>query len=281
MTLTAPRNVPLSSHHVSSQAASIQVQACGSGPLVVLLPSLGRGVEDFTDLAWRLADRGCRVLLPSPRSTGGSTGPLDGLTLHDLAHDVAEAIRAERAGPALVAGHAFGNWVARMLAVDHPSLVRGVAVLAAAHKDFPDHLREHIDGGMNAALPVAERLQHLQAAFFAPGHDPSVWLDGWHPQLARAQRAAAAAVPRTQWWHAGTAPVLDVQAELDPFAPRAGALDLQRELGEARVRITLVHRASHALVPEQPEAVAEALAAFLKGLPLARPDDSHANEEET
>lgn len=278
MTLTALREAPRSSHHVSNETARIRVQACGSGPLVVLLPSLGRGVEDFTDLASRLVERGCRVLLPSPRGIEGSTGSLEGLTLHDLARDVAAVIRAEQTGPALVAGHAFGNWVARMLAVDHPALVRGIAVLAAAQKDFPDHLRRHIDACMDAGLPVEARLGHLQAAFFAPGHDPSAWLDGWHPHLARAQRAAAAAVPRAQWWHAGQAPVLDVQAELDPFAPRAGALDLQRELGGSRVRIALIRDASHALIPEQPQAVAEALAAFLRQLPDPRPDDSHAND---
>jgi pimeloyl-ACP methyl ester carboxylesterase len=280
MTHPAAGNPPLASHLVPGLAASIRVESCGVGPLVVLLPSVGRGTEDFAALAPSLASRGCRVLLPSPRGIGGSTGSLEGATLYDLAQDVADVIRAERAGPALVAGHAYGNWVARMTAVAHPSLVRGVAVLAAAHRDFPASLRRQIDACMDARLPAPERIAHLQAAFFAPGHDPSGWLDGWHPELARAQRAAAAAVPRERWWHAGQVPVLDVQAELDPFAPRSGALELRRELGEARVRTVLIRDASHALVPEQPQAVIDALIEFLHALPPCRPDASE-NDKET
>ncbi len=39
----------------------------------------------------------------------------------------------------------------------------------------------------------ADRLRHLQTAFFASGNDPSVWLDGWWPEVAVAQSAAVRA----------------------------------------------------------------------------------------
>src|SRR5688572_28857416 len=46
---------------------TIEVLAQGAGPLVVLLPSLGRGATDFDVMADRIADAGYRVLRPQPR----------------------------------------------------------------------------------------------------------------------------------------------------------------------------------------------------------------------
>ena len=255
---------PLQEHIVRHGDVRIRVTACGKGAPVVLLPSLGRDIEDFHAVAEALAASGLRALMPSPRGMNGSTGPLAGITLHDFAADIAAVIRHEGETPALVAGHAFGNWVARTTATDYPELVSGVAVLAAAHKDFPRSLRLDIDGSMNVALPREQRLAHLRAAFFAPCNDPDGWLEGWFPSVALAQRAASAATPTATWWPAGTAPLLDVQADSDPFAPQSGAHLLRDELGADRVSIVLIKNAGHALLPEQPEAVARVLADFAK-----------------
>ena len=43
----------------------------------------------------------------------GSTGRLDGITLHDLARDIAAVVETLCDGPVVVIGHAFGNRVAR------------------------------------------------------------------------------------------------------------------------------------------------------------------------
>src|SRR5262245_13396881 len=109
----------------------IEVLAQGQGPVIVLLPSLGRGATDFDSIALRLAAGGYRVLRPQPRGIRGSSGPLTGIDLHDYAADVAAVIAHENNGPAFVVGHAFGNRVARMLATDRPELVRATALVAA------------------------------------------------------------------------------------------------------------------------------------------------------
>ena len=114
--------------------ARIEVITEGSGPLLVMVPSSSRDSEDFDDVAAMLAAAGLRVLRPQPGGMGRSTGPLAGLTLHDYARDVAVVIEHQRAGPAVVLGHAFGQWVARTLATDRPDLVRGVVLAAAAVK---------------------------------------------------------------------------------------------------------------------------------------------------
>ena len=93
-----------------------------------------------------------------------------------------------------------------------------------------------------------------------------MWLDGWHPQLREPQRAAAAAVKQSDWWSAGVAPLLDLQADGDPFKPPEKRNEMKDEFG-GRVTIAVIPGASHALIPEQPKAVVEALIAWVKTLP--------------
>lgn len=257
-------------YSVAADGASIEVIAEGEGPLVVILPSRGRGAGDYGEIARGIAGAGYRVLCPQPRGIGKSTGPMDGLTLHDLARDVSAVIAHEAiehaGGPAVVVGHAFGNWVARMTAADHPRLVRGVAILAAAAKRYPQALAEAVTKCADTSLPDAERLKYLRFAFFAPGHDASAWLEGFYPEVNASQRAAGLATPQEEWWSAGSAPLLDLQAERDAFRPRGTANDLREEFGP-RVTVALVPDAGHALVPEQPRAVTAALLGWMRTLP--------------
>ena len=190
----------------------IEIWAQGEGPLIVLLPSLGRGAADFEPIASRLAQAGYRVLRPQPRGIGRSNGPLTGIDLHDYAADVAtvianenivheniaheniahENIAHEKLGSAFVVGHAFGNRVARMLATDRPELVRAVALVAAkiGKAPSPPEVRAAIRNSADASLSDEERVKALRFAFFAPGNDPRGWLEGWYPQvLAAAIRA--------------------------------------------------------------------------------------------
>jgi pimeloyl-ACP methyl ester carboxylesterase len=245
--------------------AHIETFAEGKGPPVVILPSRGRGAEDYDEVARGIAKAGYRVLRPQPRGIGRSRGPMKGLTLHDLARDVA-AVVAHEGGKAVVVGHAFGNWVARMTAADHPKLVRGVAILAAAAKTYPIELAEAVTKCADVSLPDEERLKYLRYAFFAPGHDASAWLEGFYPEVNASQRAAGVATPQEAWWGAGTAPLLDLQAERDAFRPRETANDLREEFGE-RVSVAVIPDAGHALVPEQPAAVVATLLDWMRTLP--------------
>lgn len=246
---------------------SLVVIAEGQGPLIVLLPSRGRDSEDYDDVAAGIAQAGYRVLRPQPRGVAGSTGPMDGITLHDLAKDVAVVIEREGGGaPAVVVGHAFGNWVARMTAVDHPKLVRGVVIAAAAAKKYPPELSAAVGKAGDPALPDEERLKYLRYAFFAQGHDPTVWLKGWYPEANASQDRAAKATKQSEWWSAGRAPLFDLQAGEDPFKPASARNELKEEFGD-RVTIAVIPNASHALIPEQPNAVVDAIVGWVRALP--------------
>jgi pimeloyl-ACP methyl ester carboxylesterase len=244
-------------------AGVLEVLVEGQGPALVLLPSLGRGQEDFDGIVPLLLAAGLRVIRPEPRGIGRSAPLALGATLHDMAADVASVIEAEDAGPVLAAGHAAGNWVARVLAHDRPELVAGVALLAAVTGTHIDpEIARSISGSFDPALSDAERLAHLQRGYFASGHDASVWLPGWHPDVARAQRAARAATTNQAWLRAAERhPLLYVAAAKDAIAPPPSEAALRAELGPL-AELVVIPDAGHALLPEQPEAVAEAMIRF-------------------
>ncbi|NMK49986.1 alpha/beta hydrolase [Achromobacter sp. Bel] len=245
--------------------ASIEVLDQGRGPALVLLPSRGRGGDDFDELAGRFVQAGYRVLRPQPRGIGGSTGPMSGITLHDLAEDQAAVIRNVARQPVVMVGHAFGNWVARTTGVDHPELVRGVVIVAAAAKQYPKGLSEHVDRSADLSLPDAARLTSIQYAFFAPGNDARVWLNGWYPDVSESQRLAGKATRQSDWWSGGAKPLLDLQAGLDLFKPPATRNEIKDEFG-SRVSVVVIDGAGHALVPEKPQEVVDAIAAWERTL---------------
>jgi len=250
---------------VTYDNVQIDTIAEGKGPLIVLLPSRGRDSEDYDAVAAGLAREGFRVLRPQPRGMLASKGPLKEISLHDLARDVATVIERENAGPAVIVGHAYGNWVARMTAVDHPKLVRGVVLAAAAAKKYPPRLSALVSKSADMSLPEPERLAVIQELFFAPGNDPKIWLHGWWAEGSEAQRVAAANVKQSDWWAAGSVPLFDLQAASDPFKPKGTENELKDEFPD-RVTITIIPNASHALLPEQPDAVVKAIAGWVRGL---------------
>jgi pimeloyl-ACP methyl ester carboxylesterase len=245
----------------------IEVLAQGDGPVIVLLPSLGRGAEDFDAIADRLVNAGYRVVRPQPRGIGRSVSPLGGINLHDYAADVAAVIEQEKKGPAFVVGHAFGNRVARMLATDRPELVSAVGLVAANIGKAPStpKVREAIRNSANPSLPDAERLKALQFAFFAPGNDPRVWLKGWYPDVLAAERAAGDRTSREEDFAAGQAPILYVQPAHDPLAHVEDAKAYKQQFGD-RVTVVVIEQASHAVIVEQPEVVSAALITYARKL---------------
>ena len=258
-----------------SAETEIVVYSQGRGDVIVLLPSLGRGATDMLELAVPLCEAGFRVLRPEPRGHGGSTGPLEGKTLHDWAGDIAAVILQETAAPVWVVGHAHGNWIARTLASDHPQRVRGLVLLAGSAGKvpkgtqalpIPPEVRTLIERCAEPDLPDAERLHALQQVFFAPGNDARPWLTGWDRHLMAMQTLAQRRTPVDEFFAGGTAPILNVQAAHDAVAPPAYANVLREYLGE-RVTNATIANAGHALLPEQLQAVVETTVNYIRQHP--------------
>jgi pimeloyl-ACP methyl ester carboxylesterase len=246
----------------------IETLVQGTGPSIVVLPSLGRdSYDDYDQVAASLAASGFTVLRPQPRGIGKSTGPMKGQDLYDFARDVAAVIDQQAGGRAVIVGHAFGHFVARMTAVQYPQKVRGVVLAAASAGDtaqrYPDVWTSPGRAG-NLTLPDDQRLAALRINFFAAGNDASVWLKGWHTNTRMMQ--VEKPVPQAVWWAAGNAPLLELIPEEDPFKPRDRWDELKKAFG-ARVTVATIPKSSHALFPEQPVAVAQAIAIWVKALP--------------
>lgn len=186
---------------------------------------------------------------------------MTGVTLHDLADDIAAVVRVLGHGSAVLLGHAFGHALARMTATDHPDLVRAVMLAASqASKVLPDIATAPFVVG-DPTRPEAERLATLRKAFFAPSHDARPWLAGWYPATLRMQHEAAQAVPPS---------VLGLRTRIHArslrcarsFKPSAYWQEFRDQFGE-RVTSVTIEDASHALFPERPDRVAHAMLPWL------------------
>jgi pimeloyl-ACP methyl ester carboxylesterase len=243
---------------------------------VVLLASLSRSVSDFNELALALNRAGYRTLAIESHGVGGTDGggPFERSTLHDLARDIDSVLQASaphRGGQVHVIGHAFGNRVARTFAADHPDRVRSLALIAAGGRaPIPPEIEQARVVSSLSFLPDAVQEPALRRAFFAPASEiPRDWRRGWWFWGGMAQIVAAQATDGGEFWSGGgIAPMLVVQAEDDTIAPPQDAgLPLKFAYPD-RVTLVGVPHAGHALLPEQPDAIAEAVLAFLAAHPV-------------
>jgi pimeloyl-ACP methyl ester carboxylesterase len=244
--------------------ATIHVTIRGEGQPIVFIPSMGRGIDDFDDLGRRLIAAGYEIVLPDPRGMGGSTGPLDKMTLHDAASDTAAVVQSIGA-PMLVLGHAYGNEVARTVAADHPQLVSGLILLGAGgrmvqrSKETDVQFRRVFD----PALTTGDRVSAIQASFFAQGNNAAVWAGGWNFKVAAAQAAALRNTPVEQWWGGGSARMLVLQGTEDAISPPANARILRTQFPD-RVTVVDIPNSGHAMLPEQPEKITDAIIGWLR-----------------
>ena len=249
---------------VRAGPAILQVTIRGKGEPIVFIPSRGRSVKDFDALSNRLEQAGYQVILPEPRGIGGSAGPLKNITYHDLASDVAATIESLVGRPATIIGHDFGNRIARTLASDYPRLVKQLILLSAGGMvPRSPEMEELTTQFWESALSREDRLTAIRRIFFAAGNDlPRAWEEGWHFDVARAQRGSDARTPLKEWWAGGSAPMLVVQGTKDVVAVPENAKRLAAEYPD-RVTLVEVPHAGHALLPEQSARVEKAVLAYL------------------
>eukprot|EP00439_Symbiodinium_sp_Y106_P089435 s1_g1971.t1 len=241
----------------------------GSGPTVVLLASLGRAASDFNELVISLNQAGYRTVAIDPPGIGDSTlMDAEGMTGHDLADGVHEIVEKEvPAGEQIaVLGHAFGNRIARTYAADYPERVAATVLVAAGGKVAIDpKAAEALRSTFLTFMPDWWRRPKVRYAFFSGDNEiPDYWMGGWSTGTAQPQGHTTRTTPSEDFWGGGTAPMLVVQAMDDTIAPpEHTAVLLKEEFGD-RVTVAEIENAGHALLPEQPEKVAESILAFLK-----------------
>ena len=247
---------------IAIESGELEVVDRGSGEPILLHPSLGRSIVDFDHLVDALTHAGFRCIAIDPRGIGASTGDLHDLTMHDLADDVLRVADALQVPTFLAVGHAFGNRVMRTVATRASDRVRAIALLGAGGRvPGEPEAREAVGRCFDMTLSEDERLAAIATAFFAPGNDPRVWLDGWYPTTKAAQQRALIDSDWRAWWFANDAPILVVQGLQDRTAPPANGRLLAEER-RAPTTLVEVDGAGHALLPERPDTVARAIIDF-------------------
>ena len=247
------------------KVGSMRAYRSGTGPLIMLLPSLGREASDFNELGLKLNAMGYETLSIDPRGING--GRLyDGIGFDQMSFDLGIIHRAYSDNePAIIIGHAYGNRLARNYSFGSTKNINGVVLLAAGGQvPMPPKAEQSLKNIFNPLRTYRSRMKDVRYAFFADGNEiPDYWKRGWHRKTAMAQAKSVANSANDNSWHcAGGVPMLIVQPMQDRIAPIENAYALKQKCPQ-EVKIVEVQNAGHALLPEQPEAVAEAVLDFL------------------
>jgi pimeloyl-ACP methyl ester carboxylesterase len=247
-------------------SAEIECFSHGEGVAIVMLPGGSLAVGYLADLAEALAAAGFRAIRMNPRGAGASTGPMEGLTFHDFAIDVAGVIDDLDVGPAFVLGHAYGNRIARTVAADYPDKVRGVILIAAGGKVAPSpDAQLALKTVFTPTSSEAAVLDAMRWMVGDPANAGRVWerfKGDRSPAAAGAEMAAAQETPIEDWWSPpGDTPYLVIQGLKDEVAPVANGHLLKDELGD-RVTLVDIPDAGHLQPLEAPGPVADAVIAF-------------------
>ena len=245
-----------------------RVYGRGTDPLtVVMIPSLGRSARDFDSLGEAIAREGYTVAALDHRGIKNSTEPLDNLTFDDLVADVVALADALNARNVVAIDHAFGNGIVRRMAAMYPDIVKGVVAIAAGgkiHDPEPD-IYGLFGKIFDPDVDEETRRTAIAQRFFADERVPQDWIDGWWPEGYQSNINAFDTISVDDWWTAGSAQILVIQGLQDRVAPPENGYDVKACAGD-RATIVDLDGASHALLPEKPEAIETAVVEFLNDL---------------
>jgi pimeloyl-ACP methyl ester carboxylesterase len=264
----APAKTSIQHGIVKLSESNIEYFSQGKGRTIVLLPFGGLTVGYLQEFSDDLTEAGYRVVRINFRGSGESTGSARDVTLHTLAEDVVGVIKALDLGKVEIAGHAFGNRVARTLAADHPELVRSVILLAAGGKVPPDPPGERaLQAIFNPASTDADILNQMKHMVGDPAQIPAAWQairPCRAPQVAGMQRTAMQNTPLAEWWAPpGEAKYLILQGANDEIAPPENGKLLKQELGE-RAKLVSLPGEGHLFVVTEPKQAAADVVSFLR-----------------
>lgn len=109
----------------------------GTGPLVVLLPSLGDLKEEYRFLAPSLLAAGYRVVAMDLRGLGKSSTGWRDHAASSVGRDLVALLRHLNAGPAAIIGTSLGAGAAAWAAAEAPDTIRGLVLIGPFVRDVP------------------------------------------------------------------------------------------------------------------------------------------------
>lgn len=234
-----------------------------SEPAVVFLHGAMNDHTVWDTLAAELASRGRRVLAPDLPGHGGQPGPaLD--SVEAMTGWLLERLAADGVERALLVGHSMGSLIALETAQRAPERVAGLALLGTA---WPMKVSDALLAGAlddqagaiglvaqwshaDPALEAASRRLMERVAKAGPPHLLHTDLAACKAYAGGGEAAAAVACP-----------VLFVLGRSDRMTPPRAAKALTELIRHGRI---VEVDAGHAMLAEQPDAVRDALAAFVE-----------------
>jgi pimeloyl-ACP methyl ester carboxylesterase len=240
-----------------------------SRPAVIMLHGAGMDHIVWALSARSLAHRGRAVLAPDLPGHGRSEGPAI-VGIPAMAAWLIGLLDAAGIAEAAVVGHSMGSLIALEAAATQPDRIRRLALLGVAarmpvHPDLLKAARE--DRALAADLIVS--WGHGPAGHFGGNQAPGLWqMGGGQRLLARAEEGvlagdlaacdaydAAASAARVR------CPSLLLLGALDRMTPPGKAKALAAAMSDCKT--TIIPGAGHMMMSEAPDAVIDALLAFV------------------
>ena len=239
------------------------------GPALVFSNSLGTDFRVWRAVADAFAGTH-RILLMDKRGHGLSSGPLDALTIADLADDAAALMDDLGITNAVFAGLSVGGMIAQKLAAQRPDLVKGLVLSNTGHKIGTDDVWQvRIDAVLNGGIePIADAVMERWLSEDFRKTRP-VDLAGWRAMLTRTDAVGYAAVCRaikvedlTATTSKLTLPTLCIAGSRDGSTPPP----LVREMADliAGARFVEIDGVAHLPCVEAPDRTVSEITTFLK-----------------
>ena len=250
---------------IALDESEIEVHIQGKGEGVVLLSGMGTDVSALNKLSDRLNHAGYQTIGINYRGIAGSTGPLEGATLHDFSGDVAGVVKRLGMAPIHVVGAATGSRVARCLGTDFPEIVKTLTLLGAGGIVEPDpRAASALRRLFQADLSEHEQLEAARIALFSPVTDieeVGMPMKPW-PVIHQHVRIFLG-TPVDEWWKGGDAPIHVIQGLDDRIALPENGRKLYEQY-RSRVHLSEIENGGHVFFLERPDVVADAVIAYLE-----------------
>ncbi|MEJ0013792.1 MAG: alpha/beta hydrolase [Bauldia sp.] len=274
---TAAHLSPAADRYLDRPEGRAAYTDAGSGPLVVMIPSLGDVKEEYRFLARQLAAAGYRAVTADLRGLGNSSAGWSDYTCAALGGDIVALVRHLNAGPATVIGTSMGAGAAAWAAAEAPTDIAKLVLIGPFVRDVPlgPWWKEM---AIKAMLRVAFAAPWAVAAWGAyyrslyPTAKPAdfdAYLAGLKANLAEPGRMAAtrAMMNASKADVAGRladvrARALVVMGSKDPDFPDAAA-EAATVAKLVRGRVAMIEGAGHYPHAEMPEVTAPAILDFL------------------
>jgi pimeloyl-ACP methyl ester carboxylesterase len=218
-----------------------------------------------------LAHHGFGVLALDLPGHGRSEGP-PLVRIEDLAAWVAAVQDAAGVREAALIGHSMGSLIALECAARQPERVAKIALLAIA---YPMKVSDQLLDATKTNEPLAQDMvniwSHLAYAHYPNNPGPGFWIIGENLRLMQRQKPGVMHVDFAACNAYGggadaaakvRCPTLFLLARRDVMTPARGASDFAKSIEGAKV--TVIDGSGHNMMGEQPDAVLDALAVFLK-----------------